>query len=59
MASWAERQCGVGVTFVEDFDHPPQGKTVFSLVTGVQNGVEGSLGQDSRGTERPNTAPCP
>ena len=35
------------------------GKTVFSLVTGVKNGVEGSLGRDSAGRERLNGNPCP
>ena len=55
----AERHCGETVTWVDDFDHPPVGKTVFSLVTGVANGVEGSLGYDSRGAERPNENPCP
>ncbi len=38
---------------------PPVGKTVFSLVAGVANGVEGSRGQDSHGVERPNANPCP
>ena len=55
----AMRHCGETVPWAEDFDHPPSGKTVFSLVTGVANGVEGSLGQDGRGVERPNTNPCP
>lgn len=55
----AERHCGVTFTYVDDFDYPPQGKTVFSLVTGVQNGVEGSLGQDSAGNEKPHANPCP
>lgn len=55
----AERHCGVTYTFVDDLDHPPAGKTVFSLVTGMQNGVEGSLGRDSAGMERPNGNPCP
>ncbi len=55
----AQRHCGATVPRVDDFDQPPTGKTVFSLVAGVQNGVEGSLGQDSRGVERPNANPCP
>ena len=55
----AERHCGETVPWVDDFDNPPMGKTVFSLVTGVANGVEGSLGQDSEGNERPNGSPCP
>lgn len=55
----AERHCGVTVTYVDNFDHPPQGKTIFSLVTGVHDGVEGSLGQGSAASERPNANPCP
>ena len=55
----AERRCGETVPWVGDFDMPPLGKTAFSLVTGVYNGVEGNLGQDSRGVERPNANPCP
>ena len=55
----AKPHCVVTVTPVDDVDHPLRGKTVFSLVTGVQNGVEGSLGRDSTGRERPNGNPCP
>ena len=55
----AERHCGETVPWVDDFDNPPTGKTGFSLVTGVAGGVEGSLGQDSEGNERPNGEPCP
>lgn len=57
--SLAERHCGETVTYVDDFDTPPMGNTVFSLVTRVANGLEGSLGQDNRGIERPNANPCP
>ena len=45
--------------WVEDFDAPSAGKVKFALVTGMQNGTEWSLGQDSRGNERANTNPCP
>jgi hypothetical protein len=38
---------------------PPVGKVVFSLVTGVTGGVEGSLGNDGDGNPRPNANPCP
>ena len=31
----------------------------FSLVAGVDGGVEGSLGQDGSGADRPNTNRCP
>jgi len=55
----ADRRCGESFNWVDDFDSPPARKVVFSLVTGVQAGVEGSLGQDSAGVERPNANPCP
>jgi len=55
----AEQHCGETFTWVDDFDNPPQRKVAFSLVTGVLSGVEGSLGQDSRGVERPNLDACP
>jgi hypothetical protein len=55
----ADRRCGVAETWVDDFGTPPAGKVRFVLVTGVQNGVEWSLGTDSHGQERPNTNPCP
>jgi len=37
---------------------PAPGTTVFYLVTGVHDGVEGSLGTDSSGIPRPNANPC-
>ncbi len=55
----ADRHCGLTVAHVDDFDRPPAGQAVFSLVTGVQGGVEGSLGRNSAGIERPNANPCP
>jgi hypothetical protein len=55
----AQRTCGAVEAFVEDFDTPPSGAVQFSLVTGVASGVEGSLGQNSAGMERPNSDPCP
>ena len=45
--------------WVDDFEDPPMRKVVFSLVTGITNGTEGSLGQDGAGVERPNANPCP
>lgn len=55
---FAERHCGRTVPFLQDLDNPPLGKTVFALVTGVQDGTEGGLGSDSSGNPRPNTNPC-
>ncbi len=54
-----DRHCGVTDLWVEDFTPPPIGKVKFALVTGVQDGVEWSLGTDSRGVTRQNTNPCP
>jgi hypothetical protein len=53
------RHCAMAAAIVDDFDNPAAHEAVFFLVTGVSNGVEGSLGQDSTGAERPNTSPCP
>ena len=55
----AQRRCGVVDTFVEDFDTPSSGAVQFSLVTAIAGGTEGSLGTNSAGATRPNTAPCP
>ncbi len=55
----AIRQCGVLDTSVDDPLVPAVGQVKFVLVTGVQNGIEWSLGTDSTGSERPNTHPCP
>jgi hypothetical protein len=55
----AQQHCGVSGTSVPDTDVPPAGSVSFRLVTAVVLGVEGSLGSDSSGTERPNTNPCP
>jgi hypothetical protein len=55
----AAQYCGLTDTQVADPDAPPTGSVKFSLVTGVTNGLEGSLGTDSAGQERPNTNPCP
>ena len=55
----ADRHCGVIDTRVEDFDAPPAGEVKFALVTGVQDGVEWSLGTNSNGVTRQNTNPCP
>ena len=55
----ADRHCGLTDPWADDFDQPTAGKTVFSLVTGVQGGSEWSLGVDSGGQPRANAAPCP
>ncbi len=55
----ARRSCGGQMNWVAGPSAPPSGQTVFSLLTGVQNGIEGSMGRDSRGVERPIANPCP
>jgi len=55
----ADRQCGLTSTSIDLPLTPPPGEALFTLVTGVANGVEGGLGQDSTGEERPLTNPCP
>jgi hypothetical protein len=54
----ASRQCGVVTTVATESSAPSSGKVSFSLVTGVTNGIEGSLGSGSSGP-RVNTNPCP
>ena len=54
----AARDCGEASTFAADLGQPGVGEASFSLVTGVQGGVEGSLGNSTAGP-RPNANPCP
>jgi len=54
----AVRHCGETSLFADDLVVPALGKASFSLVTGVQGGVEGSPGNSSAGP-RPNANPCP
>jgi len=42
-----------------DAAQPEAGQVAFFLVSGAASGVEGSLGTDSSGFERPNDNPCP
>ncbi|HYV85559.1 MAG TPA: MopE-related protein [Patescibacteria group bacterium] len=55
----AMHACGLFTPSMTDTLSPPRGQALFFLVTGVHNGVEGSLGTNSAGTERPNDNPCP
>ncbi len=55
----ARRFCGMPTTQYDDGYEPPAGVIVFYLVTADDGVVEGSLGQDSGGMERPNANPCP
>jgi hypothetical protein len=55
----AAKTCGVTTTWIPDATFPSAGKVKYSLVTGVTGSIEGSLGTNSAGQERPNTNPCP
>ncbi|HET9298300.1 MAG TPA: hypothetical protein VFO11_00055, partial [Candidatus Polarisedimenticolaceae bacterium] len=55
----AGRFCHVADPWVLDTTLPQPGRTAFYLVSGVSNGVEGSLGTSSSGAPRINTDPCP
>jgi len=56
----AVRLCHMGNPWDRDLVPGFPGSSAFYLVTGVTaGGVESSLGTNSAGTTRPNTAPCP
>ena len=55
----AARYCDLPDTTLVDSPDPPRGQGAFYLVTGNVAGVEGSLGTNSAGLERPNANPCP
>ncbi len=55
----ALRLCGLTANWHVDTDPVANGKAAFYLVTGVDGGVEGDLGQDGAGNPRPNDNPCP
>ncbi len=55
----AARFCGLTGNYLEDPFVPGTGGSAFYLVTGTLAGVEGSLGTNSRGGQRPNDSPCP
>jgi hypothetical protein len=54
----AAHVCGITGIVAADTGIPEPGKVSFSLVTGVTNGSESSLGSGSSGA-RPNANPCP
>lgn len=54
----ASRHCGLTELSVPDSAIPALGAVSFSLVTGVEGSVEGSLGTSSQ-AERANAHPCP
>jgi hypothetical protein len=55
----AERFCGLPVPSLADGVTLAPGAVAIYLVTDASGRVEGSLGQDSAGNERPNDNPCP
>ena len=54
----ASRECGLTDPWAFDEGVNP-GQVAFFLTTGVASGVESDLGEDSSGTPRPNSNPCP
>jgi len=54
----AEQFCSLSVNELEDLYEPSPGAAVFYLVTAGLGGSEGSLGEDSDGTIRPNQNSC-
>ena len=54
----ARRYCGLYTNSAYPDGSPGLGEAVFYLVNGNQNRVEGSLGTDSNGRERPNANSC-
>lgn len=58
MVPLADRQCEAGAPWWQDLDPLMVDEAVFYLVTGLDGGVEGGLGPDSSGAERPNGFPC-
>ncbi len=55
----ASRHCGLTDPTLTTVVDPAVGKTAFILSTGLNLGVEGSLGADGSGATRPNGNPCP
>jgi hypothetical protein len=55
----AMHACDLATPALPDALNPVRGQAFFFLVTGVHNGIEGSLGTNSAGVERPNDNPCP
>lgn len=56
----ASRTCGVPVSSLSAPGSPAVGQAVFYLVSGEGGGgMEGTLGVNSAGNERPNSHPCP
>jgi len=55
----AKRDCGLTDTWLRDYLWFYPDRLAFYLVSGVSEGVEGDLGQDSSGQSRPNANPCP
>jgi hypothetical protein len=50
--------CRLSVPSFTDSLEPEPGGAVFYLVTGIVDGIEGSLGLRSDGSERPRTLSC-
>ena len=55
----AAHWCNLPVSSLSDLWEPSSSRVAYYLVTGVTQGVEGNLGQDSQQQTRPNDHPCP
>jgi Putative metal-binding motif len=55
----AMQACDLATPAIPDTLTPARGQAFIFLVTGVHSGIEGSLGTNSAGVERPNDNPCP
>ena len=55
----AAQTCALLSPSVPDASVLEPGDVALFLTTGVSGGIEGGLGQDSLGDDRPNANPCP
>jgi len=55
----ASRECQIASASATDVVVPVTGTVAYTLVSGIDDWGEGSLGTDSRGEERLNRNPCP
>jgi hypothetical protein len=53
-----EQFCWLPQSAHDDAFEPPAGQAVFYLIAADDGAIEGSLGTDSTGADRPNLFPC-
>ena len=54
-----EQFCGLRISRVDDAYLPASGDSAIYLVSGVDGGVEGGIGENGAGMPRPHPFPCP